>query len=102
MLGQFLVELEPEPELEVPELEEPELELPELELPVFPVLVLLLDDGVVVGEPVVPELVVGVEPDAVAALATNAPPPTRPVVKAPTASTLRKRSCMGRYAFRLW
>jgi hypothetical protein len=97
MLGQFLVELElPEPELELPELEDPELELPELELPVFPVLVLLLDDGVVVDEPVVPELVLGVEPDVVAAPATNAPPPTRPVVNAPTASTLRKRSCMGK------
>jgi hypothetical protein len=84
MLGQFLVE----PEFE--------LELPELELPVFPVLE-LDDDGVVVDEPVFevePELVLGVELDVVAALATNAPPARRPVVNAPTASTFRKRSCI--------
>lgn len=97
MLGQFLVE--PELELELPELEEPELELP-----VFPVLE-LDDDGAVVDAPVLelePELVLGVELDVVAALATNAPPARRPVVNAPTASTFRKRSCIGRNAFRLW
>jgi hypothetical protein len=100
MLGQFLVELEPEPELELPELDEPVLELlepelvlPELEVPVLPVLEPLLDDGVLVVEPEL-ELVLGVELDVVAALATNAPPATRPVVNAPAASTLRKRMCM--------
>ena len=85
MLGQFLVE--PELALELPELDEPELDVPELELPVFPVLE-LLDEGVV-GE-LDPELVFGV----VAALATSAPPATRTVVNAPTASTVRRRSCM--------
>jgi hypothetical protein len=100
MLGQFLVELdEPdpdEPELGLPELElpEPELVLPELEVPVLPVLELLLDEGVLVEEPEPEELVFGVELDVVAAPATNAPPTTRPVVNAPTASTLRKLSCM--------
>jgi hypothetical protein len=54
---------------------------------------LLLDEGVVVELELEPELVLGVE--VVAALATNAPPATRPVVSALTASTLRKRSCMG-------
>jgi hypothetical protein len=98
MLGQFLVEPELElPELEEPELEEPELLLPELEVPVLPVLALLPEDGVVVDEldPLLPELelVPGVEL-VVAALATNAPPARSPVVSAPTASTLRKRSCM--------
>jgi hypothetical protein len=47
--------------------------------------------------PVVPELelvLAVVEPVLVAALATNAPPVTRPLVKAPTASALRKRSFM--------
>jgi hypothetical protein len=84
MLGQFLVE--PELELELGELEEPELDELEPALPVFPAL-----------EPVFelePELVLGVEVDVVAALATNAPPARRPVVNAPTASTFRKRSCM--------
>ncbi len=96
MLGQFLVE--PELELELPELEEPELEL---ELPVFPVLE-PDDDGAVVDAPVLelePELVLGVELDVVAALATNAPPARRPVVNAPTASTFRKRSCIGGMPF---
>jgi hypothetical protein len=47
------------------------------------------------GGPVVPELVlVEVELALVAALATSAPPATRPLVKAPTASALRKRSFM--------
>jgi hypothetical protein len=97
MLGQFFVEPEPELELELPELPElEELEPEELELPVFPVLE-LLDDGVVVDEPVPelePELVLGVELDVVAALATSAPPARSPVVNAPTASTFRRRSCM--------
>ena len=100
MLGQFLVEPEPEPELELPELDEPLLELlepelvpPDPEVPVLPVLEPVLDDGVLVEELEV-ELVLGVELDVVAALATNALPARRPVVNAPTASTFRKRSCM--------
>ena len=91
MLGQFLVELDPELE---PELDpEPVDEFEELEP----------DDGVVVEEldveelevepvPVLPELPVVV--DVVAALATSAPPATRPDVSAPMASTLRRRICM--------
>ena len=85
MLGQLCVE--PEPELELPEPDEPdEPDDPELVLPE-------LDDGVVVDElvlalepvePVLDELVV-------AALATSAPPVTRPVVSAPIANTFRKR-----------
>jgi hypothetical protein len=77
MLGQFWVE--PEPAL-------PELELPVLEL----------DDGAVVDELLVeppPELPVVV--DVVAALATNAPPATRPEVSALVASTLRRRIFIG-------
>ena len=104
MLGQLWVELEPEleldpldPELELePELDEPLLALPD---PVFPVLD--PDDGVVVEEPEVEELEVELEPVPVlpvleveAALATSAPPAKRPVVSAPTASTLRRRICM--------
>jgi hypothetical protein len=79
MLGQFFEELEPA------------LVLPD---PVLPVPV--LDDGEVVDELVeepVPELPVVV--DVVAALATSAPPATRPEVSAPVASTLRKRNDMG-------
>jgi hypothetical protein len=97
MSGQFLVELEPELELEpdpVDELEEPEPVLPAPDL----------DDGVVVEGlaveefdvelvPVFPELPVVV--DVVAALATNAPPAMRPDVSAPVARTLRRRICMG-------
>jgi hypothetical protein len=92
MLGQFLVEPEPEPELELEpdESEEPEPVLPAPEL----------DDGVVVEGldeefvvELVPELPVAV--DVVAALATSAPPATRPDVNAPMASTLRRRICMG-------
>jgi hypothetical protein len=92
MFGQFFVEpdpelelepefeLEPEPEL-VDELDEPDPEfpapvVPEPVLPVFE-----LDDGVLVD-------------DVVAALATSAPPATRPDVKAPTARTFRRRICM--------
>jgi hypothetical protein len=85
MLGQFLVELDPELEPEPVEELEP-------------------DDGVVGEEldveefdvelvPVLPELPVVV--DVVAALATSAPPATRPDVSAPMASTLRRRICMG-------
>jgi hypothetical protein len=88
MLGQLCVEpeLELEPdELELPELDEPELVLPEL------------DDGAVVDE-----LVLALEPVdpvlgelVVAALATSAPPVTRPVVSAPIANTFRKRIFIG-------
>jgi len=94
MSGQLCVEPEPDPVLELePEdvLGEPELVL----LDPFPVLVLV--DGVVVE--LVPELPVVVE--VVAALATSAPPVTSPVVSAPTASTLRRRICMGGLPFRL-
>jgi hypothetical protein len=86
MSGQFLVD--PDPELE------PELELdPEFdpELPLFE-----LDEGDVVEEEpdveLVPEFPEAV--DVVAALATSAPPASRPEVSAPTARTLRKRMCM--------
>jgi hypothetical protein len=104
MLGQLRVEPEPEleldplePELELdPELDEPLLVLPD---PVFPVLD--PEDGVVVEEPEPDELEVEFDPvpvfpvlEVVAALATSAPPATRPVVSAPTASTLRGRMCI--------
>ncbi len=75
MLGQFLVE--PEPEL-----------VPDPELPVLERV-----DGVVVDEfELVPELPVVV--DVVAAVAASAPPATRPDVSAPMATTLRSRICM--------
>jgi hypothetical protein len=96
MLGQ----LWEEPELELLELEPDEPELVLLD-PVFEVSELLELDGVVVEElvlalePVVPVLDVLV----VAALATRAPPVTRPVVSAPIANTFRKRIFMGRYPF---
>jgi hypothetical protein len=93
MLGQSWVELEPEPELEPEDVpEEPELELPVLEL----------DDGAVVDELLVepvPELPVMV--DVVAALATTAPPATRPEVNALMASTLRRRIFMSCVPFHL-
>jgi hypothetical protein len=80
------VELELEPEL-------PELEPDELDEPDDPE----LDDGVVVDE-----LVLALEPVepvldglVVAALATSAPPVTRPVVSAPIANTFRKRIFIG-------
>jgi hypothetical protein len=108
MLGQFWVELELEPELEPEEVpEEPELAVPEPVLP-EPVLpepelpVLELDDGAVVDELLaepVPEL--PVEVDVVAALATNAPPATRPEVSALVASTLRRRIFIGCLPFHL-
>jgi hypothetical protein len=92
MFGQFLVEPDPELELE-PELE-PELDglvpvLPEPVLPVFE-----FDDGAVdeVEPEPPPELPVVV--DVVAALATSAPPATRPEVSAPMATKLRNRICM--------
>ena len=78
MSGQFLVE--PDPELEL----EPEVPL------------LGLDEGVVAEVPDVeplPELPVAV--DVVAASATSAPPARRPDVSAPTARTLRRRICIG-------
>jgi hypothetical protein len=60
--------------------------------------VLELDDGVVVEELVLaPEPVAPVVDDVlvvVAASATTAPPTTRPVVSAPNANALRRRSLM--------
>lgn len=104
MLGQLRVEPEPELELDPldPELEpDPELDEPLLVLP-DPVLPALEpEDGVVVEEPEFEELEVELEPvpvlpvlEVVAALATSAPPATRPVVSAPTASTFRRRMCI--------
>jgi len=72
-------------------LEEPELELLEPEFPVPE-----LDDGVEVDElDVEPEPELPVVVDVVAALATNAPPATRPEVSAPMASTFRRRIFIG-------
>ena len=75
---------------------------PVLVLPVPALPVLEPDDGVVVEEPEVEELDVVLVPEpvlpvleVVAALATSAPPAKRPEVSAPTASTLRRRICMG-------
>jgi hypothetical protein len=95
MFGQFFVE--PVPELEpVPDVPEDELGvLEEPELPAVVVLVLVLVLEPVLPEPVLPEPVLDVEVDVVAALATRAPPPTRPVVRAPMASALRICRCMG-------
>ena len=79
MFGQFFVEpvpglvLEPEDEPEEPEV---------------PVLGLEL-------EPVLPDPELEVVVEVVAASATNAPPTTRPEVKAPMASALRICRCMG-------
>ncbi len=86
MLGQLWVVPELEPPVPVPVLEE------------FDV-----DDGVVVDEPEVEPLdvepvpVFPVEPvvDVVAALATSAPPATRPELSAPMAITLRIPNGMG-------
>jgi hypothetical protein len=91
MFGQFLVEPDPVPEFELdpdPELDD-ELEDPE---PVEPAPVELepVEPEPVEPEPVVPvfELDEGVEVgDVVAALATSAPPATRPDVSAPAART---------------
>ena len=88
MFGQLCVELELELELD-PELVEPELEL-EPELPVLDVLGVVDDE--LVDEPVEAFDVV---PDVVAALATSAPPATRPEASAPVASTVRIRIFMG-------
>jgi hypothetical protein len=99
MSGQFLVE--PDPELELEPDDEPEAldpaapdpAAPDPELPVFE-----LDDGVVVDElELLPEFPVVV--DVVAALATSAPPARSPDVSAPTARTLRKRICMASCPF---
>jgi hypothetical protein len=82
MLGQFLLE---------PDADEPVELLDGVEL------VELVPELEPVPEPVVPEpeLVFDVvEPALVAALATSAPPPTNPLVNAPTASALRTRSFM--------
>ena len=102
MLGQLRVEPELEPDPLDPELGlEPELDEPVLVLPdpVFPVLE--PEEGVVVEEPEVDEFEAELEPvpvlpalEVVAASATSAPPATRPVVSAPTASILRRRICM--------
>ena len=90
MFGHLWVELEPELEVELePELVEPELELE----PEFPLLDVL---GVVEDEPVdepVEEFDVVLE--VVAALATSAPPATRPEASAPVASTVRNRIFIG-------
>jgi hypothetical protein len=103
MLGQFWVELEPEPELEPEDVpEEPEPVLPELVLPEPELPLLELDEGAVVDEllvELVPELPVVV--DVVAALATTAPPATRPEVSALMASTLRRRIFIGCVPFHL-
>ena len=103
MLGQLWVELDPDPEPELePEgaLEEPELVLLEPEFPVPE-----LDDGVEVDELAVePEPVMPVVVDVVAALATSAPPATRPEVSAPMANTFRRRIFIGIVALssRVW
>jgi hypothetical protein len=93
ILGQFLVEPDPEP---VEELEEPVPVFPEPVLPVFE-----LDEGAVGGDE--PELLaeLPVVVDVVAALAASAPPARRPEVSAPTASALRRRICMVGMPFRL-
>lgn len=97
MSGQLRVDPDPDPELEPGDVpDEPELVLPDPELPV-----LVPDDGVVADElELVPELPVLVE--VVAALAASAAPVTRPAVSAPTASMLRRRSCMGVVPFHSW
>jgi hypothetical protein len=84
MSGQFFVE--PVPVL-VLELEEP---ADELDDPVVPVLGLVL-----VLDPESPEPELEVVVDVVAASATSAPPTTRPDVRAPMASALRRCRCMG-------
>jgi hypothetical protein len=97
MLGQFLVEPEPELEPEPDDVpDEPELVLPEPELPVLELEDGVVVDGVELGELELeppPELPVVVE--VVAALATSAPPARRPELSAPMASTFRRRICMG-------
>ena len=86
MFGQFLLEEEPVELLDGVVLVEPEEFVDEL----LPVDELVPDPlaAVEVVEPVLPVLV--------AALATNAPPATRPLVRAPIAIALRSRSFMVR------
>jgi len=82
MLGQFLVVPEEEDPVELLDgvvLVDPDEPLAELVDDAPPVLVVSV-------------LVLGV---VVAALATSAPPAMRPLVRAPTATTLRTRSFMG-------
>lgn len=76
--------LEPEPD----ELDDPELVL------LDPVLELFELDGAVVVEELAPVLEPVVPVLDVAALATSAPPVTRPVVSAPIANTFRSRIFM--------
>ena len=102
MLGQLWVEPVPELELELEPDDVPD-DPDEPELLLCPELAVLVPvDGVVVDEldvALVPELPVVVE--VVAALATSAPPVRSPALSAPTASTLRRRICMGGIPFRL-
>ncbi len=95
MLGQFLVEPDPELELEPeePDAVEPDPVEPVPVEPVPELPVLELEDGVVDELELVPEF--PVEVDVVAALATRAPPARSPEVSAPTARTLRRRICIG-------
>lgn len=84
MLGQFLVEPDDdEPGALLDGVVPDEAEDPSVDV---------VPDDVVPDE--VPELVLDVLPLLVAALATSAPPATRPLVRAPTASALRSRSFM--------
>jgi hypothetical protein len=91
MFGQL--DVEPELDPDVPELDEPVLDEPEFEV----------DDGVVVDgldvEELLPEFPVAPVFEVVAALATSAPPATRPEVSAPMASMLRRRNGMGTVPF---
>jgi hypothetical protein len=87
MLGQFLVEPDDEEPVELVGgvgLVDPD----ELLVGALP------DAAPVVPEPELELVPAVVELVLVAALATSAPPVTRPLVKAPTASALRKRSFM--------
>jgi hypothetical protein len=88
MLGQLCVE----PELELLEPEPDELDEPELVLldPVLELDGVVVEELVLVLEPVVPVL----DELVVAASATRAPPVTRPVVSAPIANTFRSRIFM--------
>ena len=106
MSGQFLVEPDPELELEPDEEPEapvpvlPEFVLPDPVLPEFVLPEFELTDGAVVEElELVPEFPVVV--DVVAALATSAPPARSPELSAPTARTLRRRIFMGCVPFRV-
>ena len=100
MLGQLWVEPEleldpelvPDPELVRPD--DPELVLPDPEFPELALVVGLVEELDVELEPELPVVV-----EVVAALATKAPPATRPDVSAPMARTLRRRICMGGLPF---